>query len=184
MIAHTIYTLKIKDYILFDETDDVKYLCRVKWLSRFGFRSLIKLKDQVVTKFAQDSKEKEEEYYEKKLFLYYRIVYFKSMYYVLKERHVSELIDAFKIEFKTDFRIERLRLIKGKIDFFEGRYKTLVENYNKKKETNNEDWTIMDEISQIESILGINIDRNQPIFALMSYRKRVKDKIKALSNGK
>lgn len=185
MIAHTINTLKIKDYILFDETDNIKYLCRIKILSRFSSSSLTKLKNQIVAKFSMTNQDLEDEYNEKKLYFYYKIIYFKSMYYALKERHVHELIDAFKIEFGLDFDIKGLKLIKGKAEYFEGKYKTLVENYNKKKESGgNLDWTLMDEISQIEAILGINIDRNQPIFALMAYRKRVKDKIKALGNGK
>lgn len=183
MIVHTIHTLKIKDYILFDETSNVKHLIRCNLLRFFAGKGLNKLKEQLVNKFNPSHSEIEDTYLERKLFFYYKMMYFKTMYLVLKERHVSEIIDAFKIEFATDFSVEKLHLIKDRYEFFENKYKDVVEERNDKQE-NKEEWTLMDEISQIESILGVHIDRNEPIFTLFAYRKRVSDKLKALDNGK
>lgn len=185
----TIHTLSIKDFSLYVETKDERYLMSVK-LPRFLFKyyskKLNKLKEELIKRFNEGEYQR---LAEKEMLIYY--YYFSYMQYDSMYRSIralasiNKVTDKVKDWFKTvtgkDFKITELKGLKDKAIFFHDKYKEA----NIKSESN-ENYTINDMIAGLEGILGINIDRSQPVSTLSSYIKVAEKRLstsKAKQNG-
>lgn len=188
-MIHTIHTLKIKDFALYEETGNESYLIRFKLakpLFKFWPKKLNKLKEELIKRFNENEYKKIAEKETLRFYYYFMLMQFEAMLYAFSTLRFGGKIkpsmnEWYKSTFGADYSPENIKKILTKRNFYRDKYKeTIIEN--EKKEDS--EYTINDMIAGLEGLLGISINRELPVSVLSSYINLAEKKANAAKNVK